>query len=131
MLTGRSMRTPKQFWVYDAHVLSQDAGLRDGIHQGRVHDHSGCAGWAGGVVMDVTAQRASQQALREANPQLAQILRNSPLPVFVIDAQHRLVVWNPACEYTVWRARQRHAGHYAALVGVLPIRAPVHGRHLA
>lgn len=92
---------PETVQVYDAHVLSQDAGLRDVVFTKAVfHDHSGALGGLVGVVMDVTAQRASQQALRESESRLAQILRNSPLPVFVIDAQHRLVVWNPACEYT-------------------------------
>lgn len=92
---------PEAVQVYDAHVLSQSAGRRDVVFTKAVfHDHSGALGGLVGVVMDVTVQRASQQALRESESRLAQILHNSPLPVFVIDAQHQLVVWNPACEYT-------------------------------
>ena len=76
---------PDTVQVYDAHVLSQAAGRRDVVFTKAVfHDHSGALGGLVGVVMDVTAQRASQQALRESESRLAQILHNSPLPVFVI-----------------------------------------------
>lgn len=50
------------------------------------------------VFNDVTERYRAEQALRESEARLAQILHNSPLPVFVIDAAHCVVIWNPACE---------------------------------
>lgn len=49
---------------------------------------------------DISEKLHAEQALRESESRLAQILHNSPTPTFVIDAQHRITVWNPACEYT-------------------------------
>ena len=47
---------------------------------------------------NVTERVRTDRALRESELRLTQILQNSPLPMFVIDAEHRVVVWNPACE---------------------------------
>jgi PAS domain S-box-containing protein len=92
---------PESVQVYDAHVLSGTQGRREVVFTKSVfYDHRGALGGLVGVVMDVTAQRASEQAVRESESRMAQILHHSPLPVFVIDAQHRVLVWNPACEYT-------------------------------
>lgn len=92
---------PDAVQVYDAHIHSGTQGRREVIFTKSVFlDHRGAPGGLVGVVMDVTAQRASEQAVRESESRLAQILHNSPLPVFAIDAEHRMVVWNPACEYT-------------------------------
>lgn len=92
---------PAAVQVYDAHIHSGSQGRREVVFTKSVfYDHCGALGGLVGVVMDVTAQRASAQAVRESESRLAQILQHSPLPVFVIDAQHRVVVWNPACEYT-------------------------------
>lgn len=92
---------PDTVQVYDAHVHSGTQGRREVVFTKSVfYDHRGAPGGLVGVVMDVTAQRASEQAVRESESRLAQILHNSPMPVFVIDAEHRVLVWNPACEYT-------------------------------
>lgn len=93
--------TPDSVQVYETQVQSDALGRRDVVFTKAVfHDHRGDIGGLVGVVVDVTAQRASEQAVRESESRLAQTLHNSPVPTFVIDAQHRVTVWNPACEYT-------------------------------
>ena len=87
--------------VYAAQVKSETRGERDVVFTKSVfRDFRGNIGGLVGIVLDVTEQKASERALRESESRLAQILRSSPLPVFVIDAQHKVVVWNPACERT-------------------------------
>ena len=93
--------SPDSVQVYETQLQSDALGQRDVVFTKAVfRDHCGDIGGLVGVVMDVTAQRASEQAVRESESRLAQILHYSPVPMFVIDAQHRLTVWNPACEYT-------------------------------
>lgn len=92
---------PDAIQVYTAKVKSETLGERDVVFTKSVfHDFRGNVGGLVGVVLDITEQRASERALRESESRLAQILNSSPLPVFVIDGQHQVVVWNPACERT-------------------------------
>jgi PAS domain S-box-containing protein len=51
-----------------------------------------------GTVKDVTKRRLAEQALRESEEKLAQIVQGSPNPSFVIDKNHRITHWNKACE---------------------------------
>jgi transcriptional regulator with PAS, ATPase and Fis domain len=39
----------------------------------------------------------AEQALRDGRRRLAQIIEGSPVPTFVLDAEHRVVHWNRAC----------------------------------
>lgn len=41
--------------------------------------------------------REKSEALRESKKYIADILRNSPVPTFVVDRNHRVVHWNAAC----------------------------------
>lgn len=92
---------PGAVQTYSAQVSSKALGKRDVVfHKAVFHDFSGKVGGLVGTVIDVTDQLASECAVRESESRLAQILHNSPLPVFVIDADHKLLVWNPACERT-------------------------------
>ncbi len=47
---------------------------------------------------DVTEQRKTLAALQESERRLVQVLHGNPVPTFVLDDQHRVVIWNPACE---------------------------------
>lgn len=109
---------PDSVQVYEAQVQSSTLGRRDVVFTKAVfRDHRGDIGGLVGVVMDVTAQRASEQAVRESESRLAQTLHHSPVPTFVIDAQHRVTAWNPACEYTFGIAASDMLGttrHWAA-----------------
>ncbi|MFC5302026.1 PAS domain S-box protein [Azospira restricta] len=92
---------PDDTQVYSAQVMTKTNGLRDVIFTKAVfRDHQGQVAGLVGTVLDVTEREAADRALRESRAELAQILENSPLPIFVIDAEHRVVVWNPACERT-------------------------------
>lgn len=87
--------------TYSAQVASNALGKRDVVfHKAVFHDFSGKLGGLVGTVLDATEQLASERAVRESESRLAQILHNSPLPMFVIDANHKLLVWNPASERT-------------------------------
>ncbi|MES2951510.1 MAG: PAS domain S-box protein [Pseudomonadota bacterium] len=44
------------------------------------------------------AQRQTLTALQESESRLVQVLHGNPVPTFVIDDQHHVVIWNPACE---------------------------------
>ena len=51
-----------------------------------------------GVGRNVTELRCAEQAIAESERHLAQIVDGSPVPMFVIDASHRVTHWNQACE---------------------------------
>jgi len=43
-------------------------------------------------------EEVKAQALRESNKYIDDLLERSPVPTFIIDRNHRVVQWNPACE---------------------------------
>jgi PAS domain S-box-containing protein len=43
-------------------------------------------------------EEGKAQALREAKKYIDDILERSPVPMFIIDRNHRVVQWNPACQ---------------------------------
>lgn len=53
------------------------------------------------TLRDVTAQRVAEQAVRESAVLLSEIVQGCPVPIFVIDAAHRITHWNRACESIV------------------------------
>lgn len=50
------------------------------------------------TVQDITEQRRAETALRESQNALALIVDACSVPMFVIDAEHRVTHWNRACE---------------------------------
>ncbi|MDQ5918007.1 MAG: hypothetical protein QG660_1119, partial [Pseudomonadota bacterium] len=77
--------TPESVQTYSAQIKSGTLGKRDVIFTKAVfRDFRGNVGGLVGTVIDVTEQLASERAVRESESRLAQILHNSPLPVFVI-----------------------------------------------
>jgi diguanylate cyclase (GGDEF)-like protein/PAS domain S-box-containing protein len=51
-----------------------------------------------GVARNITELRLAELAIKESVRQLSQIVDGSPIPIFVIDAEHRVTHWNQACE---------------------------------
>lgn len=47
---------------------------------------------------DITAQREAERAARDGAVLLSEIVQGCPVPMFVIDAEHRVTHWNRACE---------------------------------
>ncbi|MFZ4622598.1 MAG: EAL domain-containing protein [Rhodoferax sp.] len=50
-----------------------------------------------GVGRNITDLRLAELAIKDRERQLAQIVNGSPIPTFVMDAQHRVTHWNQAC----------------------------------
>lgn len=53
------------------------------------------------TMRDVTAQREAERAARDGAVLLSEIVQGCPVPMFVIDAEHRVTHWNRACESIV------------------------------
>ena len=51
-----------------------------------------------GTVQDITERRLAELGQDHAKRVLAQIVDGTPMPTFVIDAEHRVTQWNRACE---------------------------------
>ena len=51
-----------------------------------------------GVVRTITKRKLAENALRESEARLTQIIMGSPVPTFVIDNHHRTTHWNRALE---------------------------------
>jgi len=47
---------------------------------------------------DITAQREAERTARDVAVLLSEIVQGCPVPMFVIDAEHRVTHWNRACE---------------------------------
>ncbi|WP_152426648.1 putative bifunctional diguanylate cyclase/phosphodiesterase [Paramagnetospirillum caucaseum] len=63
-----------------------------------LHD---CAGRVVGAVetlRDITQEKRAEQARRESEHRLAEIVDGCPVPLFVIDETHKVTHWNRACE---------------------------------
>lgn len=50
------------------------------------------------TLRDITAQREAERAARDGAVLLSEIVQGCPVPMFVIDAEHRVTHWNRACE---------------------------------
>jgi len=50
------------------------------------------------IARDVTEQKRAEEALRDSERELSEILEGSPVPTFVINNEHMLIHWNKACE---------------------------------
>lgn len=51
-----------------------------------------------GVLRDVTDRRRVQEAVRDNERQMREILQGTPIPMFVIGKDHRIIHWNRAIE---------------------------------
>jgi diguanylate cyclase (GGDEF)-like protein/PAS domain S-box-containing protein len=50
-----------------------------------------------GIGRNITDLRLAEAAIKDRERQLSQIVNGSPIPTFVMDAQHRVTHWNQAC----------------------------------
>ncbi len=63
-----------------------------------LRDENGRVQGAIEVLRDVTERKRAEAASRESERRLTEIIEGSPVPTFVIDAEHRVTQWNKACE---------------------------------
>ncbi len=63
-----------------------------------VYDAQGLPLFMQGVALDITARKEAEEALREANSKLQALVQASPLAITAIDADARVISWNPAAE---------------------------------
>jgi len=76
-------------------------------------------------------EEGKAQALRESNKYIDEILERSPVPTFMIDRNHRVVQWNPACQdltgispgevlgKRVWEGFRMGMGHQGSLADII------------
>lgn len=50
------------------------------------------------VAEDISERKQAQEALRESERRLSEVVQGITLPIFVIDKEHRIMYWNRACE---------------------------------
>lgn len=90
---------PEQTQNYSARIKTRSQGVRDvDFWKATFRNHEGQVAGLIGMGFDVTTQRQTMAALQESESRMVQVLHGNPVPTFVIDAQHRVVIWNPACE---------------------------------
>jgi PAS domain S-box-containing protein len=99
--TERALRgeTPPEMLV--GYRRPPDPSVRWSLVRSRpVFDRSGALRSVTTIFRDVTAARMAEDALRAANEALRAVVRASPLPIVVLDADANVRLWNPAAEKT-------------------------------
>lgn len=62
------------------------------------------------TIRDITRHRQTRILLKRRRRQLALILDGNPIPTFVIDPKHRVILWNRACEILTGVAKAQVLG---------------------
>lgn len=89
---GSSFRTEREQTFPDGtprHLLISKATFRT---------PEGTVGGLIGTLIDITDRRRMEESLREQKLFYENLLQNSAVPTFVIDNEHRVLIWNRACE---------------------------------
>jgi PAS domain S-box-containing protein len=68
------------------------------------------------VTSDITERKRAEEALREATQRLEAVIQASPLPIFAMDRERIVKIWNPAAERTLgWGAQEVIGRQYPAI----------------
>jgi len=51
-----------------------------------------------GVIEDISERKHAEELLKEQKEFSENLVQNSAVPTFVIDSQHKVIIWNKACE---------------------------------
>jgi PAS domain S-box-containing protein len=89
--------------------MVQRAGSTIIVHiDGRIaHDEHGQFKQTHCILHDITAQKRTEDALRETTQTLQAVIQASPLPIFAVDRERIVKTWNPAAERTFgWSAQE-------------------------
>jgi hypothetical protein len=63
-----------------------------------------------GNAIDITEHKKIEQRLKNKSSELSQIVNNSPVPMFVVNKEHKVIYWNKACEKATSISAQRMLG---------------------
>jgi PAS domain S-box-containing protein len=106
--------------IFEGEVLSdleerrrrRDGALLDiSVSTAPLRDATGTIRGTIAVIADITERKREREALRETTQTLRGIVRTSPLPVFVLDLQGHVKLWNPAAERVLGWAEGEVLGH--------------------
>ena len=59
------------------------------------------------IIRDITDRKQAEFRIRQERAQLAAILDGNPIPTFVIDKNHKVILWNRACENLTRVSREK------------------------
>jgi PAS domain S-box-containing protein len=62
------------------------------------YEEDGEIKWIDGITEDITERKLVEEKLRESELRLQSVLQSSPIPIFVIEKDHRVIYWNKALE---------------------------------
>jgi len=77
------------------------------------------------VLQDITAKKRAEIARHESECRLAEIIQGSPVPTFVLDAEHRVTQWNKACEAIIGAPAETMVGTQDQWRPFYPTKRPV------
>jgi two-component system NtrC family sensor kinase len=88
-----------KFQIYEQSMTFAD-GLRHEVlfYKAVFHDENGAPAGLVGSMIDITPRKAAEIALAEAKEFSENLLENSAVPCFVLDTNHRVLLWTRACE---------------------------------
>lgn len=85
--------------TYEASVLRSDSAYRQVLfYKATFCDQSGDLAGLVGTMVDITEHKNAEHALKDQKQFSEDLLQNAAVAAFVLDADHRVVVWNRACE---------------------------------
>jgi PAS domain S-box-containing protein len=104
---ARAIASPGENVEVEMPVIAADGGERvlDVVARDLSHEPA-----VGGVVLnarDVTERRRTERELRQTTDALRAVVEASPLPIVVLDGEHRVTAWNPSAERVLgWTAQE-------------------------
>ena len=99
-------------YLEEHELLRQDGRIAGVFRAGAELFHNPQGKFAGAVITasNFTQRKAAERALLESETRLRSILDGSPIPLFVIDRNHRITHWNQACERMTGLSADRMIG---------------------
>jgi PAS domain S-box-containing protein len=89
----------KGLQVYEADAVHDDGTQRNVIFfKSIIAAADGTPGGMVGAMLDITDRKLAQSALESQKEFAESLVQNSCVPTFFLDRQHRVVIWNRACE---------------------------------
>lgn len=85
--------------IYEGSVSYADESHHEVImYKAKFFNSDGSLGGLVGTFLDITERKHAEDALSEQKEFSESLVLNTTIPTFVIDAEHRVITWNRACE---------------------------------